>query len=101
MRTSTYRLSRKLDFHVTECSEVRAKSLLVASYATGGKRSPASELKWEEGEESKHGWTHVRHRVEDYSKWKEVFDSTAEYKRSHGWKVTESTPSKATTTICW
>jgi uncharacterized protein (DUF1330 family) len=31
-------------------------------------------------------WTHVRHRVEDYSKWKEVFDSTAEYKRSHGWK---------------
>jgi quinol monooxygenase YgiN len=37
--------------------------LLVASYATGGKRSPASELKW-----------------------KEVFDSTAEYKRSHGWK---------------
>jgi hypothetical protein len=32
------------------------------------------------------GWTHVRHRVEDYPKWKEVFDSTAEYKRSHGWK---------------
>jgi uncharacterized protein (DUF1330 family) len=31
-------------------------------------------------------WTHVRHRVEDYPKWKEVFDSTAEYKRSHGWK---------------
>jgi quinol monooxygenase YgiN len=31
-------------------------------------------------------WTHVRHRVEDYSKWKEVFDSTAEYKRSHGGK---------------
>src|SRR5215216_5025373 len=54
MRTSTYRLSRKLDFRVTEFSEVRAKSLLVASYATGGKRSPASELKWEEGEESKH-----------------------------------------------
>ena len=37
--------------------------MLVASYTTGGKRSPASELKW-----------------------KEVFDSTAEYKRSHGWK---------------
>src|SRR5215203_5645263 len=55
MRTSTYRLSRKLDFRVTEFSEVRAKSLLMASYATGGKRSPASELKWEEGEESKHG----------------------------------------------
>src|SRR5215212_2736575 len=31
-------------------------------------------------------WTHVRHRVEDYPKWKEVFDSTAEYKRSNGWK---------------
>jgi len=31
-------------------------------------------------------WTHVRHRVEDYPKWKEVFDSTAEYKHSHGWK---------------
>src|SRR5215204_2071337 len=31
-------------------------------------------------------WTHVRHRVEDYPKWKEVFDSTTEYKRSHGWK---------------
>ena len=31
-------------------------------------------------------WTHVRHRVEDYPRWKEVFDSTAEYKRSHGWK---------------
>jgi hypothetical protein len=27
-------------------------------------------------------WTHVSHRVEDYPKWKEVFDSTAEYKRS-------------------
>ena len=31
-------------------------------------------------------WTHVRHRVEDYSKWKEVFDSMAEFRRSHGWK---------------
>ena len=31
-------------------------------------------------------WTHVRHRIEDYPRWKEVFDSTAEYKRSHGWK---------------
>ena len=31
-------------------------------------------------------WTHVRHRVEDYPSWKEVFDSTAEYKRSHDWK---------------
>jgi hypothetical protein len=30
-------------------------------------------------------WTHIRHRVEDYRKWKEGFDSTAEYKRSHGW----------------
>jgi len=31
-------------------------------------------------------WIHIRHRVEDYPKWKEGFDSTAEYKRSHGWK---------------
>ena len=31
-------------------------------------------------------WTHVRHRVEDYSKWKDVFDSMAEFRRSHGWK---------------
>ena len=31
-------------------------------------------------------WTHIRHRVEDYPKWKEVFDSMAEYRRSHGWK---------------
>jgi hypothetical protein len=31
-------------------------------------------------------WTHVRHRVEDYPKCKGVFDSTAEHKRSHGWK---------------
>ena len=31
-------------------------------------------------------WVHVRHRVEDYPRWKEVFDSTAEYKRSHSWK---------------
>ena len=31
-------------------------------------------------------WIHIRHRVEDYSRWKEVFDSTAEYKRSNGWK---------------
>jgi hypothetical protein len=30
-------------------------------------------------------WTHIRHRVEDYRKWKEGFDSTAEYKRSLGW----------------
>jgi hypothetical protein len=31
-------------------------------------------------------WTHIRARVEDYPKWKKVFDSTAEYKRSNGWK---------------
>jgi hypothetical protein len=31
-------------------------------------------------------WTHVRHRVEDYPKWKEVFDSTTEYLRSNGRK---------------
>ena len=32
-------------------------------------------------------WTHVRHRVEDYSEWKVMFDSTADFKRSHGWKT--------------
>ncbi len=32
-------------------------------------------------------WIHVRHRVEDYPKWKEGFDSTTEHKRSHGWKA--------------
>ena len=31
-------------------------------------------------------WIHVRHRVEDYPKWKEGFDSTAEFKRARGWK---------------
>jgi hypothetical protein len=31
-------------------------------------------------------WIYVRHRVEDYSKWKEGFDSTADFKRSHSWK---------------
>ena len=31
-------------------------------------------------------WIHIRHRVEDYPRWKEGFDSTAEHKRSHGWK---------------
>ena len=29
---------------------------------------------------------HVRHRVEDPSKWKKGFDSTADFKCSHGWK---------------
>jgi hypothetical protein len=42
-------------------------------------------VRHEEGRSSV-AWTHVRHRVEDYPRWKEVFDSTAEYKRSHGWK---------------
>lgn len=31
-------------------------------------------------------WIHVRHRVEEYSKWKEAYDQTAPYKRDHGWK---------------
>jgi hypothetical protein len=31
-------------------------------------------------------WIHVSHRVEDYPKWKEGFDSTADFKRSLGWK---------------
>ena len=31
-------------------------------------------------------WIHVRHRVQDYNKWKEVYDKTAGYKRHEGWK---------------
>ncbi len=31
-------------------------------------------------------WIHIRHRVEDYPKWKEGFDSTADFKSSLGWK---------------
>jgi hypothetical protein len=31
-------------------------------------------------------WIHVRASVEEYPKWKPVFDETAEYKRAHGWK---------------
>ncbi len=31
-------------------------------------------------------WIHVRHRVEDYNKWKAVYDQTAEFKHRLGWK---------------
>lgn len=31
-------------------------------------------------------WTHVRHSVADYDKWKVVFDETAAFKRGMGWK---------------
>ena len=31
-------------------------------------------------------WIHVRHVVEEYAKWKTVYDETAEYKRAHGWR---------------
>jgi hypothetical protein len=31
-------------------------------------------------------WIHIRHRVADYNKWKEVFDEEAELKREYGWK---------------
>ena len=31
-------------------------------------------------------WIHVRHRIEDYSKWKSAYDQTEAYKRDHGWK---------------
>ena len=40
MRTSPYRLSRKLDFHVTEFYEVRAGLLRGASCPLLGKRHP-------------------------------------------------------------
>ncbi|MDQ3705401.1 MAG: cyclase [Chloroflexota bacterium] len=31
-------------------------------------------------------WTHVRHRVEDYNTWKEVYDGLSELKMRYGWK---------------
>ena len=31
-------------------------------------------------------WIHVHHRVQDYNKWKQIYDKTAEYKRHEGWK---------------
>ncbi|HET7077856.1 MAG TPA: hypothetical protein VFM49_10450 [Chloroflexia bacterium] len=31
-------------------------------------------------------WIHVRHRVQNYNKWKETYDKTAGYKRHEGWK---------------
>jgi hypothetical protein len=38
------------------------------------------------GKEKSMAWIHIRHRVEDYPKWKEGFDSTVDFKRSLGWK---------------
>ena len=31
-------------------------------------------------------WIHVRHRVGDYNRWKEVFDGLSELKMRYGWK---------------
>ena len=31
-------------------------------------------------------WIHVRHQVADHDAWRKVYDSTADYKRQHGWK---------------
>ena len=31
-------------------------------------------------------WLVVTHKVEDFARWKPVFDSTAKLKRSYGWK---------------
>ena len=31
-------------------------------------------------------WTHVRYRVGDYNRWKEVFDGLSELKMRYGWK---------------
>jgi quinol monooxygenase YgiN len=31
-------------------------------------------------------WIHVRHSVQDYSKWKQVYDQTASFKRGMGWQ---------------
>jgi quinol monooxygenase YgiN len=60
--------------------------LLVASYAPLERARPLQTLSGRKERRGSMAWTHIRHRVEDYSKWKEVFDSTAEYKRSHGSK---------------
>ncbi len=31
-------------------------------------------------------WIHVRHRVEDYNRWKEVYDGLSELKLRYGWE---------------
>jgi hypothetical protein len=31
-------------------------------------------------------WIHIHHQVQDFNKWKEIYDQTAQYKRSQGWK---------------
>lgn len=31
-------------------------------------------------------WTHVRHKVADYNRWKEVYDTAAGLKQEYGWK---------------
>lgn len=31
-------------------------------------------------------WIHVRHSVEDFNKWKEVYDTSAGFKNQFGWK---------------
>lgn len=31
-------------------------------------------------------WTHIRHRVQDYNRWKEVYDGLSELKMRYGWK---------------
>jgi hypothetical protein len=58
----------------------------VASYALVKRDRPLHTLSGTKERRKCMAWTHIRHRVEDYRKWKEGFDSTAEYKRSHGWK---------------
>lgn len=31
-------------------------------------------------------WIHVRQQVEDYNRWKEIYDATSELKLRYGWK---------------
>ncbi len=31
-------------------------------------------------------WTHIRHRVQDYNTWKDVYDGLSELKMRYGWK---------------
>ena len=31
-------------------------------------------------------WIHMHYQVQDFNKWKQVYDASAEVKRRYGWK---------------
>jgi hypothetical protein len=31
-------------------------------------------------------WLHIRHRVQDFNRWKEIYDASAGFKSQYGWK---------------